>query len=39
MRAALIFIVWTWGITPVWVNVVATVLLGISMVCDWLGDK
>ena len=31
MRAALIFIIWTWGITPVWVNIVTTALLGLSM--------
>jgi hypothetical protein len=26
-----IFIIWTWGLTPVWVNVVGTVLLGIAI--------
>ena len=31
MRAALIFIVWTWGLTPTWVNIVSTVLLGLSI--------
>ena len=36
MKTALIFIVWTWGITPVWVNVVATALLGISILNDIL---
>lgn len=38
MRAALIFIVWTWGITPLWVNIVVTSLLGLSILCDAIGE-
>ena len=34
MKAALIFIVWTWGLTPLWVNIVATVFLGLSILDD-----
>ena len=26
-----ILILWTWGLTPIWVNVVGTVLLGIRI--------
>lgn len=31
MSALLIIILWTWGLTPVWVNVVGTILLSIRM--------
>jgi hypothetical protein len=31
MTAATIFILWTWGLTPLWVNVVCTVLLGLQI--------
>lgn len=31
MPAALIFIVWTWGLTPTWVNIVVTVLMGLRI--------
>ena len=26
-----IFVIWTWGLTPVWVNVVTTVILGLRI--------
>jgi hypothetical protein len=29
-----IFVLWTWGLTPIWVNVVSTVLYGIKILCD-----
>lgn len=38
MRAALIFIIWTWGITPTWANIVVTAILGLSVLCDAIGD-
>lgn len=31
MSALLIMILWTWGLTPVWVNVVGTILLSVRM--------
>lgn len=34
MKALGIMILWTWGLTPVWVNVVGTVLLGIGILAD-----
>lgn len=27
-----IFILWTWGLTPVWVNVLGTVLLSLKLI-------
>lgn len=32
MCALIIMVLWTWGLTPVWVNIVGTVL----MACRWL---
>lgn len=26
----IIFVLWTWGLTPVWVNIVCTVLAGLG---------
>ena len=34
MRALMIFILWTWMLTPLWVNIVGTCLLSVSMFCD-----
>ena len=34
MKALGIMILWTWGLTPVWVNIVGTVLLGIGILAD-----
>ena len=34
MSAALIFIIWTWGLTPTWVNVVCTIILGLDILCS-----
>ena len=28
MRLLMILILWTWGLTPTWVNIVGTALLG-----------
>jgi hypothetical protein len=33
----LIFIIWTWGLTPTWVNVVVTILASL-MILDDAGD-
>ena len=34
MSALMIMILWTWGITPLWVNIVGTVLLGLRILGD-----
>ena len=37
-----IMVLWTWGLTPAWVNILATIICGLKVVCDvvnaWL-DK
>ena len=35
MKALGIMILWTWGLTSVWVNIVGTVLLGLGMLVDF----
>ena len=32
MSILMIFILWTWNLTPVWVNIVGTVLMGIKII-------
>lgn len=39
MNASLIFIIWTWGLTPTWVNIVCTCLLGLSMLGGACSDE
>lgn len=34
MSAVLIFILWTWKLTPLWVNIVATCILGIKILVN-----
>lgn len=31
---ACIFIVWNWGLTPLWVNVLCTVLFGLGILAE-----
>lgn len=31
MTILLIMILWTWGLTPLWVNIVGSVLLGLKI--------
>lgn len=31
MNTIMLLILWTWGLTPVWVNVIGTVLLGLGI--------
>lgn len=38
MSILMIFILWTWGLTPLWVNVVGTVLMGVKILINLL-DK
>ncbi len=36
MTALAIMILWTWGLTPLWVNVTGTVLLGLKVLWEVL---
>lgn len=38
MRAITIMVLWTWGLTPVWVNVVGTIILGLGIICETLEE-
>lgn len=33
-----ILVLWTWGLTPVWVNIVGTVICGLNIVADIIKD-
>ena len=33
-----IFVLWTWGLTPVWVNIVGTAICGLNILCKWLDN-
>lgn len=35
MSILMILILWTWGLTPIWVNVVGTVLLGLKVLLNF----
>lgn len=35
MSILAILILWTWGLTPVWVNIVGTVFLGLKMIVNF----
>jgi len=32
MGAILLMILWTWGLTPTWVNVVSTIIIGLHCI-------
>lgn len=38
MNILMIFILWTWGLTPLWVNIVGTVLMSIKILCSIFAD-
>ena len=38
MSILMIFILWTWGLTPLWVNIVGTVIMGIRILCSIFAD-
>lgn len=38
MSIILIFIVWTWGLTPTWVNIVTTVICGLYTLVELSED-
>lgn len=34
MNILAIMILWTWSLTPLWVNIVGTCIFGIRILCD-----
>lgn len=38
MTALWIMILWTWGLTPLWVNITGTVVLAIRSMCKTIWD-
>ena len=36
MWTIILMTLWTWGHTPLWVNIVGTIICGINIVCDVL---
>lgn len=36
MNIIALLVLWTWGLTPTWVNVVSTVLLSINILAKFL---
>ena len=34
MRILMTMILWTWGLTPTWVNIVGTVIMGLGLLVD-----
>lgn len=38
MNIILILVLWTWGLTPPWVNIVATIILSFLMLVDTDSD-
>lgn len=32
-----LLVLWTWGLTPLWVNIVATCVCGINLIMKWIG--
>lgn len=36
MSIVTIFVLWTWGLTPLWVNITGTVILGLKMIITFL---
>ena len=37
LSLALIVIIWTWGLTPVWANIIATILLTLRATIQFAG--
>ena len=33
MAAIVIMVLWTWGLTPLWVNITGTVITGLNVIC------
>ncbi len=34
MRASIIMVLWTWGITPLWVNIIGTILIALQILIE-----
>ena len=37
MMIIMLLVLWTWGLTPLWVNIVATFLCGINLIMKLFG--
>lgn len=38
MSLLVVCILWTWGLTPVWVNIVGTILMSLRILNDMMSD-
>ena len=38
MKALIVMVLWTWGLTPLWVNIVGTILVCLSCLSAALED-
>ena len=38
MTIITIMVLWTWGLTPLWVNIVGTTILAIKALCEVLEE-
>lgn len=36
MAVLIIFILWTWGLTPVWVNIIGTIIMALKIINTFL---
>jgi hypothetical protein len=34
MAAIVIMVLWTWGLTPLWVNITGTVIMGLNVIYE-----
>ena len=39
MNAILLMVLWTWGLTPLWVNVASTVIVVSTVLLEALNEK
>ena len=39
MRALILMVLWTWGLTPLWVNVAGTVLIAVKIILEVLEEQ
>ena len=38
MRLIWLFILWNWGLTPLWVNIISTVILSVDIAIDFFKE-
>jgi len=39
MRAILLMVLWTWGLTPLWVNVASTVIVAAQLLLEEVKER